>query len=62
MNPIAIVGLLNILGVIAYFVLTITQMTRVVKRSAEPLNIVFKVIELVYLPIALLISGLVLLL
>ena len=56
----SLLGLLDILGAVGYFMLVITQITNAVKASASPLKIFLKVAELLLCPIALFFSGIVL--
>ena len=60
-NTIAVIGLLNILGGIAYFVLAITQFKKKARKSSSPVNTLFRIIGIILCPLALLLSGLILL-
>ena len=60
-NISSLLGLLNIAVAIVYFILTITKIIQVIRRSASAFYITTKILELVWCPLALLISGVILL-
>ncbi|WP_019508884.1 Ycf66 family protein [Pleurocapsa sp. PCC 7319] len=57
LNFISVVGLFDVLGGIGYFILIITQVLESVRKSNSSLYIILKVLELLFCPIALLLSG-----
>ena len=59
-NLITLLGLLDILGSIGYLILTFTQLSRGVYSSTSTLSTALQVIELFVSPIALLVSGVIL--
>lgn len=61
LSTMSLLGMLNIVGAILYFGLTFSQIIRIVRGSGEALDIVIKVLELVWCPFALLVSGIILL-
>ena len=61
LNISSLLGLLNIVVAIVYFTLTITKIIQVIRRAASASYITTKILELVWCPLALLISGVILL-
>ncbi len=59
-NLTTILGLLDIFGAVGYLILTIASITDGVKRATSPANTILKVIELLYCPFALFLSGVIL--
>ena len=55
-----ILGLLDLIGSIGYFILTIGSILDGVRRSTSALNLILKVYELLVCPIALFLSGVIL--
>ena len=59
-NLTTIFSLLDIFGAVGYLILTIASITDGVKRATSPVNTILKVIELLYCPFALFLSGVIL--
>ncbi len=55
----SILGVLHILGSVAYFVVSIVQIT-VAARSRQPANTVLRILQLIFAPLILLLSGFIL--
>ncbi|MGL5807889.1 MAG: Ycf66 family protein [Xenococcaceae cyanobacterium] len=55
-----LLGLLNILGAVAYLIILIAQIANTVRTSGNSINIIIKILELIYCPLALFLSGIIL--